>query len=267
MNKISACLVVYNEEELIARCLESIKGVVDEIIVVHDGKCQDHTLEIARQYGAKIFIQNHVGGAEEHRPFSFVQAANNWILQIDADEFLSDELRAKLSSLVTDSSVSAYELLWPLWNGQREIKTPWPYKRCIFRKDKISFLGILQYVVEVEGAVKKVNLKLHHRPAYNNFSFSSFLKKQLPWARLQASYYLQDFSQIKKFNYSGTDWPQVIKWRQKFPLLLIPFEFLSASFKNIFSGAGRAGLLGLRISLRAGIYRAFVNYYLYKQKK
>ena len=112
-----------------------------------------------------------------------------------------------------------------------------------------------------------MNLKLHHQPTYNNFSFSSFLKKQLPWARLQASYYLQEFSKIQKFNYPGSDWPRVIKWRQKFPLLLIPLEFLVAIIKNIYSGAWRAGLLGLKISFRAGLYRAFVNYYLYKQKK
>ena len=43
-NTISACLVVHNEEKLIGRCLESIKNLVDEIIVVHDGPCQDKTL-------------------------------------------------------------------------------------------------------------------------------------------------------------------------------------------------------------------------------
>lgn len=241
MEKISACLVVYNEEKLISRCLDSLQGVVDEIIVIHDGACQDQTLEIAKKYGARIYVETHVGGAEEHRPLSFRLAKNNWILQIDADEYLSPELRDNLSELVSAQNINAYELLWPLWNKGKEIKSSWPHKRCLFRKDKISFLGVLQFVPEVAGTVKKVNYKLEHRPEYNNYSFSSFIKKQLPWARLHASYYLQDFSQIKKYNYQTNDWPILIRLRRKIPLLLIPVDFLVTYLKNILSGAYRAG--------------------------
>ena len=267
MKKISACLVVINEEKLIGRCLESLRGVVDEIILVHDGDCCDKTLDIARSYGAKVYVESFVGGAEEHRPFSFSRASNNWILQIDADEYLSSELRNNLRNLVNVPEISAYELLWPLWNKEREVKAAWPYKRCLFRKDKISFLGILQFIVEVEGPIKKINYKLEHRPAYNNYSFASFITKQLPWARLQAKYYLQDFSAIKKFNYQVSDWPTIIRLRRKFPLLLIPADFSVTFLKNIFSGAYKAGLLGLRISLRAALYRSALDYYIYKLKK
>ncbi len=267
MEKISACLIVHNEEKLIGRALESLRGVVDEIIVIHDGECSDRTLEIAREYGAKVFVRPFVGCSEGHLFFGYEEAVNNWILQIDADEFLSSELREELPHLINDLEISAFELLWPLWDGKRESRALWPYKRCLFRKDRISTLGITHFVVEVNGKIKKVNLKLHHQPAYNNFSLASFLKKQLPWARLQASYYLQEFSDIKKFNYAGTDWPRSVKWRQKYPLLLLPLEFLVVSIKNIFSGAYRAGSLGLIVSFRAGLYRAAVNYYLYKLKK
>lgn len=222
MEKISACLVVYNEEKLIGRCLDSLCGVVDEIILVHDGECNDKTLEIAKNYGAKIFVRSFVGEAEEHRPFSYEQASNDWILQIDADEFLSEELRNSLRSLISNNDISAYELLWPLWDGKKEVKTLWPHKRCLFRKDKISFLGITHFVVEVNGKIKKIDLKLHHQPAYDNFSHASFLKKQLPWAKLQASYYLKDFSEIKKYNWLTSKWSKTIKYRVRFPLLLLP---------------------------------------------
>ena len=46
---ISACLVVYNEEKVIRQCLDSIKGFVDEIILVHDGQCTDKTLVMLLQ--------------------------------------------------------------------------------------------------------------------------------------------------------------------------------------------------------------------------
>jgi glycosyltransferase involved in cell wall biosynthesis len=267
MEKISACLVVHNEEKLIGRCLDSLCGMVDEIILIHDGECNDKTLEIAGNYGTKIFVRPFIGGAEEHRPFSYEQASNNWILQIDADEFLSEELRNNLQSLVSDKDISAYEILWPLWDGKKETKILWPYKRCLFRKNRISFLGIIHFVIEVNGKIKKVNYKLHHQPAYDNFSRDSFLSKQLPWAKLQASYYLKDFSEIKKYNWSGTEWPKLIKYRVKFPLLFLPIEFIWTLLKNIFNGAYRVGLIGLKSAYRAALYRAAMDYYIYKLKK
>lgn len=264
--KISACLVVYNEEQNIARCLESLKGAVDEIILVHDGDCGDKTLAIAETYGAKIFIRPRVGGAEEHRPFSYEQAAGDWILQIDADEFLSTELSAGLRGLAADPDAAAYEFWWPLWDGKKSYSARWPYKRCFFRKDKAHFLGILQFVVAIDGPVKRVAWPLWHQPAYNNYSWSIFKAKQLPWAKLQAVYYARDFSALTKFNYSGTDWPRHINWRRQHPLLLLPAEFLVTFFKNLWSGAYRAGWLGVKVSFQAGLYRAAVNYYIFKFK-
>ena len=96
-------------------------------------------------------------------------------------------------------------------------------------------------MVEVEGKIKKVNYKLCHQPSYNNFSFEIFFKKQLAWVRLQASYYLKDFSEIEKFNWTGSDWPKKVILRRKYPLLLIPLEFFVTVFKNLFSGAYKAG--------------------------
>lgn len=267
MEKISACLVVYNNEDTIRRCLGSLEGVVDEIILVSDGECQDKTLEISKEYGAQVFIQPHIGEAEEHRPFSYEQASFDWILQIDADEFLSEELRNNLRLLVSDKDISAYELLWPLWEGKKEIKANWPYKRCLFRKSRISFLGIVSYVADVNGKIRKNNCKLHHRPNYNNFSREYFLKKQLPLAKLHASYYLKDFSEIKKFNYQDDKWPTKIIWRRKYPILLIPLEFLITVYKNLHSGAYKAGYLGFKVSFGTGLYRVALNYYINKLKK
>ena len=56
---ISACLVVYNEEKSIQCCLESLRPVVNEIIIVHDGECNDKTLEIARKFTKHIYFQPH----------------------------------------------------------------------------------------------------------------------------------------------------------------------------------------------------------------
>jgi glycosyltransferase involved in cell wall biosynthesis len=264
--KISACLVVHNEERLIVRCLDSLKGVVDEIIVVHDGPCQDQTLNISAKYQAKFFEREFIGVAEPHRPFAYEQASGSWILQIDADECLSEELRKNIRLLVENETVSAYEFVWPLWNGQEAISSGWPRKRCFFRKNKLSFLGLPQFVAEIEGAVILSPLVLEHKPEYNNYQWSKFKTKWLPWAKLQAQYCLKDFPEINKFNYSGNTWPRQIIIRKKFPLLVLPFDFVLVFFRTLWSGAYRQELIGFKLALMQGAYRAAVDYYLFKFK-
>ena len=265
-NRISACLVIYNEEKYIKRCLDSICDVVDEIIIVHDGQCTDKTLEICRKYTDKIFVCKHNGVAEHHRPFSYSKAQYEWILQIDADEYLSLDLKKNLRFLVSRSNVSAYEFLWPLWDGSKRITLKWPYKRCLYRKSKMSFLGIPQYVVDVKGVIMKSNFILEHRPNYNNFTWEYFKKKSLKRAKNHAQTYLQDFNQIPKFNYHDNNWPLKIKLRRKFPLLLAPLEFLITFTKVLISGAWNNGCIGWKVAIKHGAYRFMVNYYIFKVK-
>jgi len=264
--KISACLVVHNEEKLIGRCLKSLGGAVDEIIVVHDGSCSDQTLTIVKSFGAIIFERDFIGIAEPHRPFSFEQASGDWILQIDADEYLSEELRSQLRSLAETKDVAAYEFLWPLWDGAKVGSQTWPYKRCFFRRDNLFFLGLPQFVAGVSGRVLKSALVLKHEPEYNNYSWPRFQAKWRPWAKLQAQYYLRDFREVTKFNYNGLNWPRQIIIRKTLPLLVAPGDFLLVFFRTLGSGAYRLGLRSLKIALMQGAYRFLVDYYLFTFK-
>lgn len=86
MSKISAVIITYNESANIARCIKSLRNVVDEI-VVSDSNSEDDTKIIAEQLGAKVFVRGFEGyGATKN--FANNQANNNWILSIDADEEL-----------------------------------------------------------------------------------------------------------------------------------------------------------------------------------
>lgn len=90
--RISACMIVKNEEELLPGCLESIRDWVDEIIVVDTGST-DRTVDIARQYGARVFHQPWTGDFSYHRNYSLQQASGDWIFIIDADErIVSDDV-------------------------------------------------------------------------------------------------------------------------------------------------------------------------------
>jgi cellulose synthase/poly-beta-1,6-N-acetylglucosamine synthase-like glycosyltransferase len=68
---VSAVMVIYNEEKVLERALRSFCDLVDETIIVHDGKCSDKSLEIARKYTNRIFEREHIGASERHRPFTY----------------------------------------------------------------------------------------------------------------------------------------------------------------------------------------------------
>ena len=83
--KISACLIVKNEEKHLAKCLESIKDLVDEIVVIDTGST-DRTVAIAEEYGAKLGYFEWCQDFAAARNASLKLATGNWILWIDADE-------------------------------------------------------------------------------------------------------------------------------------------------------------------------------------
>ena len=94
MNRISACLITFNEEENLPRALDSVAGIADEIVVV-DYRSADRTQEIARMHGAKLVVHEWNNFAEQ-KNIAANAARNDWILSRDADEELSPELRQSL---------------------------------------------------------------------------------------------------------------------------------------------------------------------------
>ncbi|GAB6157192.1 hypothetical protein JCM39194_03920 [Desulfotomaculum varum] len=104
---ISLCMIVKNEEHNLARCLNSVKNCVDEIIIVDTGST-DGTLNIARQYGAKIFHYQWDEDFAAARNYSLEQAGGEWILYLDADEELEPNGCERLRSLAADTQYEAY---------------------------------------------------------------------------------------------------------------------------------------------------------------
>ena len=87
---ISAVIITYNEERIIARSIDSLKSVVDEVIVI-DSFSTDRTIEICKEKRA-VVLQNKFEGYKTQKHFATTKAKHEWILSIDADEVLSNEL-------------------------------------------------------------------------------------------------------------------------------------------------------------------------------
>ena len=107
MPKISAVIITFNEEKNIRRCLESLVGVVDEIVVI-DSLSTDKTEVICKDFGV-IFIQQEFLGYRAQKNFADSKASHDFILSLDADEALSDELKSSIISVREKWEFDAYE--------------------------------------------------------------------------------------------------------------------------------------------------------------
>jgi glycosyltransferase involved in cell wall biosynthesis len=263
---ISACLVVRNEEAVIDRCLRSIDGVVDEIVLVHDGECEDQTLEIAERYGCRIFVRPLVGHAEVATVFAYEQAQGEWILTLDADEYLSERMRAALRTLVTDKGVNGYEFLWRIWNGKRYVTSAGPFRRALFRRSRVHVLGTMHAVERVDSPVRRMWLELEHRSLYNNFSLRAILGKHRRWARINAREFLDDLSALPSFNWDGpVKWPPRRRLLNRLsPLLFLPY-FPAVLIVSLVRASGYAGpRVNFRLALSQAVYASMVQFYVAK---
>ena len=95
--KISAVIITFNEEDRLPDALDSLQGIVDEIIVV-DSYSTDRTLEIARQARA-TFYQNRFEDYGQQKNIAMQKASHDWILNLDADERVSPELKRSIGNL------------------------------------------------------------------------------------------------------------------------------------------------------------------------
>lgn len=99
MRKISVALATYNEEENIGKCLESVSGWVGEIVIV-DGKSTDRTVEIAKTYNAKIALADNPPIFHINKQKAIDSCNGEWILQLDADEVVSEELKIEILNII-----------------------------------------------------------------------------------------------------------------------------------------------------------------------
>lgn len=98
-NRISIVLAVYNEENNLRNCLDSVKDLAWEIVVV-DGGSKDKTVEIAKQFNARIIQTNNPPNFHINKNKAIDQAKGEWILQLDADEILTPQLIEEIKKAV-----------------------------------------------------------------------------------------------------------------------------------------------------------------------
>lgn len=203
---ISAVIVTYNEEQLLKDCLESIRKEVDEIVVVDLGS-DDKTLELVKDFKAKIFIHKWVEYVEKVRDFAVSKAKGDWVLVLDPDERIKPTLWKNLKEVIEEDKYTAVNI--PRKNiffGRWIAHTNWwPDKHVrFFKKGKVLWSDKIHHHPLVEGKILdlpgKKDLAIEH---YGYSSIDEFIKRQSRYSTIEAR---NLFKLGERFSWSSFFW-------------------------------------------------------------
>lgn len=127
MITISLCMIVKNEEKVLARCLDSVSDLVDEIIIVDTGSV-DRTKEIAARYTDKIYDFEWIFDFSAARNFAFSKATCDYIYSADADEVIDEENRERFRVL-KENLLSEIEIVQMYYGNQLSFGTIYNYDK------------------------------------------------------------------------------------------------------------------------------------------
>lgn len=158
--KISLCMIVKNEEKFLPGCLESVKGLVDEIIVVDTGST-DATMEIAGRYGAKIHEHPWQNDFSLHRNQSIGYATGDWILILDADEELVPEEHREIRAATARKDIDSIAMV--VYNKISSGRIGFLNSRRLFRSKKgFRYEGIVHNQLKGPGKTLGTKYRIFH---------------------------------------------------------------------------------------------------------
>ena len=129
MVTISLCMIVKNEEKVLRRCLDSVKDLMDEIIIVDTGST-DRTKQIAKEYTEQIYDFQWTDDFSAARNFSFSKATKEYIYVADADEML-DEINRQRFSRLKEVLLPEIDIVQMLYCNQLQYNTTYNYNMLI----------------------------------------------------------------------------------------------------------------------------------------
>jgi glycosyltransferase involved in cell wall biosynthesis len=156
MPTISLSMIVKNEEKHLARCLSSVKGVVDEIVIIDTGSI-DKTLEIAESFDAKIFHFNWVNDFSAARNFALSKCSCAWILYLDADEELYKNSIEELLNKINENR-KAINCIVKSLTGEKSKFGIMKYPRLFPNDARIKFEGKVHEQIQNSLDKNKINL-------------------------------------------------------------------------------------------------------------
>ena len=168
MVTISLCMIVKNEEQRLGKCLDSLQGIYDELLIADTGS-SDRTKEVAAKYGAKVFDFQWCDDFAAARNFIGEKATCDYIYSADADEELDPENRKKFLQLkeILDPEIDIVQMYYmnqttyrTVYNFDRELR-PKLYKRV----RTFTWISPIHETLRTEPLVFDSDIEIIHRPA------------------------------------------------------------------------------------------------------
>ena len=167
MASISVCMIVKNEEAVLARCLDSLRGIADEIVIVDTGST-DRTKEIATIYTSRIYDFTWIYDFAAARNFAFSKATCDYIYSADADEILEEIDRQKFLTLKQAllPEIEIVEMIYvnptdcnAVYNFSKE-----PRPKLFKRLREFRWIDPIHETVALAPLVYSSDIEIQHRP-------------------------------------------------------------------------------------------------------
>ena len=257
MNNISGLIITYNEEDNIEGCIVSLKKVCDDIVII-DSNSIDRTKALAEAMGV-VFIQQDFLGDGPQRSYGLSYCSHSWVLNLDADERLDEDVITVIQSLdLENTNFDAFEFKRKNHLHGKWIKhADWypDYVRRLFNKKATDFSPVAVHTKIKSTNTKKLNCHIIHYSFKNLEDMVARLNTYSTWGAMQL------YKQGKKVNF------------------LSPFSHGLFSFIKfyIFKRGFLAGVDGMSISIAKSVssylkyaklieYKANNNDYLKKEQ-
>jgi glycosyltransferase involved in cell wall biosynthesis len=237
--KLPLCvtIITYNEEKDLPKTLESIKDIASEIVIV-DSHSTDKTVEIAKSYGAKVYIEDWKGFGKQKNS-AIEKCTQPWIFSLDADEIVSPELKKSIIEAIKNPKYDCYEVNRRNFYLGKFIEHVWypEWRLRLFKNGKGKFEGDIHETLKCKGTKGRLEGFLYHYP-YKDLE--EHYTKSIKYAKLSAE---TEFKKGKRFKI--------------YQLFLNPFW---AFFKMYFLKKGFLdGIRGLSIA-KSNSYAKFLKY-------
>ena len=189
---LAVVMMTKNEERRLAACLDRVKGWANEVVIIDD-LSTDRTVEVARRYTEKVFpmASNDDHYAQWNRGIE--RAESDWILHIDADEWVTPELKQAIDRVLTGGSGhSAFDVMrLNHFLGQPMRHGGWRHRhRILFRRGRARCVGKGIHVrLEVDGTVGLLDADIEHYPFA---SIEQFLARQNHYTSVEARVMVED---------------------------------------------------------------------------
>lgn len=170
MISLSLCMIVKNEENTLSSCLESVKNVVDEIIIIDTGST-DQTVEIAKKYTRQIYQFNWIDDFSAARNFAFQHAKMDYILTMDADDIFTEEDKDKLIQLKSTLSPSVDAITLKYLAGfdpSGNVLVSLRQVRIVKREKQFQWRGAVHEYLEISGNIYHSDISVIHKRSHRN---------------------------------------------------------------------------------------------------